>query len=99
MAELFSQLSPQIIIQTGASLTGWGGVCKGVQTSGQWSEEERTLHINVLELLAIKLAVFSFTKVERVRIIHVQIDNKDTLSYFLKMGGGGGGKERIEFIR
>ena len=38
----FSQLNPQVIIQTDASLTGWGAVCYGVQTSGQWSEEERT---------------------------------------------------------
>ena len=32
-----------------------GSSLQRVQTSGQWSEEERTLHINVLELLAIKL--------------------------------------------
>ena len=44
-----------MITQTDASLTGWEAVCNRVQTSGQWSEEERTLHINVLELLAIKL--------------------------------------------
>ena len=57
----FSQLNSQVIIKTDASLTGWGAVCHGVQTSGQLSEEERSLHINVLELLAIKLALFSFT--------------------------------------
>ena len=55
----FFQLRPQIIIQTNASLTGWGAVCNGVRTSGQWSEEERTLLINVLELLAIKLALLA----------------------------------------
>ena len=83
----FSQLSPQIIIQTHASLTGWGAVCNGIQTSGQWSEEDRTLNINVLELLAIKLALFSFTKGKRVKATHFQIDNKTALSYLLKMGG------------
>ena len=83
----FSQLNPQVIIQTDASLTGWGAVCNGVQTSGQWSEEERSLHINVLELLAIKLALFSFTRGKRVKAIHFQIDNKAALSYLLKMGG------------
>ena len=83
----FSQLNPQVIIQTDASLTGWGAVCNGVQTSGQWSEEERSLHINVLELLAIKLALFSFTKGKRVKATHFQIDNKAALSYLLKMGG------------
>ena len=83
----FSQLNPQVIIQTDASLTGWGAVCNGVQTSGQWTEEERSLHINVLELLAIKLALFSFTRGKRVKAIHFQIDNKAALSYLLKMGG------------
>ena len=58
-----------------------------VQTSGQWSEEERTLHINVLELLAIKLALFSFTKRKKVKAKLFQIDNKAALSYLLKIGG------------
>ena len=40
----FSNLNPQVIFQTDASLTGWGAVCNGVQTSGQWSEEEKSLH-------------------------------------------------------
>ena len=83
----FSQLNPQMITQTDASLTGWEAVCNRVQTSGQWSEEERTLHINVLELLAIKLDLFSFTKGKRVKDILFQIDNKAALSYPLKMGG------------
>ena len=80
-------MKPKVIIQTDASLTGWGAVCNGVQTSGQWTEEERSLHINVLELLAIKLALFSFTRGKRVKAIHFQIDNKAAFSYLWKMGG------------
>ena len=72
----FSQLHPQIISQTDTSLTGWGAVCNRVETLGQWSAEERTLHINALELLAIKLALFSFTKGKRVKAIHCQTDSK-----------------------
>ena len=68
----FSQSNPQMIIQIDAFLTSWGAISNGVQTSGQWSEEERTLHINVPELLAIKLALFSFTKGKRVKVIHSQ---------------------------
>ena len=77
----FSQLNPQMIIQTDASLTGWGAVYSVVQTSGQWSEEDRTLKI------AIKLVLFSFIKGKRVKAIQFQIDNKAALSYLLKMGG------------
>ena len=83
----FSQLNQQVIIQTDASLKGWGAVCNGVQISGQWSEEERSLYINVLELLAIKLALFSFSRGKRVKAIHFQIENKAALSYLLKMEG------------
>ena len=53
-----------------------GAVCIGVQKSEQWSEEERTLHIDVVELLAIKLALFCFTKGKRVKSMHFQRDNK-----------------------
>ena len=83
----FSQLNPQVIIQTYASLTRWGAVYNGVPTSVQWSEEERTLHINVLELLAIKLALVSFSKWKKMKAIHFQKDNKAAWSYLLKMGG------------
>ena len=38
--QAFSQLNPQMVIQTHTSLTGWGAVRNGVQTSVQWSEEE-----------------------------------------------------------
>ena len=43
--------------------------------------------MNVLELLAIKMALFSFTKGKRVKAIHFQIHKKATLSYLLKMEG------------
>ena len=83
---MFSQLNPEVIIQTDASLTGWGAVCNEVQTSGQWSEEERCLHINLLELLAIKLALFSFARGKRVKVIHFQIDNKAAVLPFENWG-------------
>ena len=52
----------------------------GVQISGQWSEKERTFHINVLELLVIKLDLFSFTKGKIVKTIHFQIEYTIKLS-------------------
>ena len=76
----FSQLKPQMIIQTNASLTGWGAVRNEDQTSRQWSGEERALRINVLERLVIKLTLFSFNKGKRVKAILFQIDNMTVLS-------------------
>ena len=45
-----------LVIQTDASLTGWGASSHGKMASGAWSPEERTHHINLLELKAAFLA-------------------------------------------
>ena len=81
----FFSIEPTSNYSKDASLKWWGAVCNGVQT-GKWSQEERTLQINVLELLAKKLALFSFTKGKRVKTIHFQIGNYSALSSLLKIG-------------
>jgi len=81
------QTQPQIIIQTDASKTGWGASCQGMTTRGVWSNQEKELHINVLELLAVKLALLSFMKDRVVKSIHFQIDNTTAIRYLAKMGG------------
>ena len=81
----FFSIEPTSNYSKDASLKWWGAVCNGVQT-GKWSQEERTLQINVLELLAKKLALFSFTKGKRVKTINFQVDNYSALSSLLKMG-------------
>ena len=53
---------PQLIIKTDASKKRWGAVCQGTTTRGTWSYQERTKHINVLELTAVKLAILTFTR-------------------------------------
>ena len=76
------QGKPHMIIQTDAST-------KDLQESfdkEEWSKEEKHFHINVLKLLALKSATLSFTKNLSDLTIHVQVDNKDALAYFLKMG-------------
>ena len=56
------QFQAQMVIQSDAFKTGWGASCEGLTTRGVWPKQERTLHINVLEDLAVKLALLSFTK-------------------------------------
>ena len=46
-----------VVITTDASLSGCRAECQGTTNQGQWSEEERTQHINVLQLKAAKLAL------------------------------------------
>ncbi len=44
------------VVMTDASNKGWGALCEGKLTFGLWFEEESTLHINSLEMLAVCLA-------------------------------------------
>ena len=78
----------QMKIQTNASKkTGWVVSCQGLTTQGVWSRQERPLHINFLELLAVKFALLSFFKNREVRAIPFQIDNTTALRYLKKMEG------------
>ena len=44
---------------------------------GQWSKKEQDLHINQLELLAIKFFILTFDKMWKMLVIHIQVDNID----------------------
>ena len=57
------------------------------QNRGQWAKKEQDLHINQLELLVIKFAILTITKMWKMSAIHIQVDNMTGLSYLLKMGG------------
>ena len=79
------QCPAQVLIQTDASTKGWGSTCNGISTGGMWSAQE--YHINILELLAVKLAIQTFTKYRDAKAIHLQVDNIVALTYLTKMGG------------
>jgi hypothetical protein len=52
---------PKITITTDASMRGWGAVLGAISIGGRWSSEEQNNHINTLEMMAIFLALKSFT--------------------------------------
>ena len=75
------------VIQSDAFKKGCGAYCQKVLIGGQWSLQESSLHINVLELLAIKLALLMFSKMFNLKSIHFQVNNMSALSYLMKIGG------------
>ena len=79
---------PDMIIQTDASLAGWGAHCQGIRTGGAWTQEGTSFHINVLELKAIYLDVLTFTTNKKSSHIHFQIDNTCAIAYLLKQTHG-----------
>ena len=79
--------TPDLVVETDASLLGWGAVSEGVRTGGLWSEKERTQHINCLELMAGALAVRTFAKHKRNIHVGLRMDNKTAIFYINRMGG------------
>ena len=76
-----------MIIESDASLQGWGAVCNGTRTGGPWSQLEQQMHINCLELLAATLAVKSFVKDQKGISVLLQLDNQTAVAYINNLGG------------
>ncbi|XP_066596921.1 uncharacterized protein [Prorops nasuta] len=74
-------------IFTDASNSGWGAVLKENRIHGFWSEEERSRHINYLELLAIYKALLSFLPLLNSKNVLLRVDNTTAVSYINKAGG------------
>ena len=74
------QREPEMIIQTDASTKSWGHIAKEF-SQGKWSKEEKIFHTNVLELLALKLLIITFTRNLSHLTIHVPVENKIALAY------------------
>lgn len=86
---VISEKPPDLIIETDASLLGWGAYCPSLKSkaSGQWSSEEKDTHINVLELTAIKFGLHTLCKNIRCKHIRIMTDSITAVSYVNAMGG------------
>jgi hypothetical protein len=78
---------PVFQVFTDASLQGWGGHMEERLVHGEWTEEEKRLHINVLELLAVWRVLESFVDRVRGKTVMVASDNTTTIAYIRKQGG------------
>ena len=78
---------PNVVIESDASLRGWGAASDEITTGGPWSPQEKQYHINCLEILAASLAVKTFVKNKSDLTILVMIDNTTAVSYINHLGG------------
>lgn len=69
-----------------ASLNGWGAAWGESRTHGWWSENDKTLHINALELRAAFNALRCFASDLHNCNILLRIDNTTALAYINKFG-------------
>lgn len=82
-----NSLTNKLEIFSDPSLTGWGACCDGAGWQGEWTDKERVLYINHLELKAALLALKCFAQDLRVCNILLRVENTTALSYINKMGG------------
>ena len=75
-----------IQIFTDASNEGWGTRLEQVSTTGLWSDKEKRLHINVLELKAVSLALQKFKDQCQNQTVLVATDNSTVVAYINKQG-------------
>ena len=77
---------PKIELKTDASLSGWGAVRDNIKTGGSWTEEEKSRHINELELLGVLFGLKALCKDIQGQNIKVLTDNSTTVACINKMG-------------
>ncbi|XP_047205469.1 uncharacterized protein LOC124857922 [Girardinichthys multiradiatus] len=75
------------VINTDASLTGWGATHEGMMVNGVWSPQTQTAHINCLELLAVMLALRHFLPFIKGHHVLVRADNTTVVAYINRQGG------------
>ena len=74
-------------IDSDASKMGWGASCSNLRTGGPWSSQEKSMHINCLELLAATLAIQTFLKGKSRLSVLLRIDNTSAVAYINNLGG------------
>ena len=72
---------------TDASNEGWGAHLDQNSTKGLWSDREKRLHINILELKAVSLALRDFKDQCQNQTVLVATDNSTEVAYINKQGG------------
>ena len=78
--------NPSITISTDASSLGWGASCEGRETGGLFTEEEKEIHINVLESKAVLFGLKSLCGHIECKHIKVLVDNTATVGAINNMG-------------
>ena len=80
---------PSHTIFTDASLSGWGSHVEpeGLLFHGVWTETQSQLHINMLEMMAISMALKEALHTIKNSTVLVSTDNTTVVAYLRKQGG------------
>ena len=78
---------------TDASVSSWGAhlELEGLLFHGVWTNDQSQLHINVLEMMAISMALERAPHVIHNTTVMIATDSPSVVSYIIKLGVGGRG--------
>ena len=83
----FGTPAPDLHLYSGASCSGWGAHLLDQRVSGVWSDREKLLHINLLEMKALFLGLQAFREDVIGHYVTAMCDNSTVVAYVNKQGG------------
>ena len=83
----FGAPAPDLHLHSDASSSGWGAHLLDQNVSGVWSDQEKLLHINLLEMKALFLGLQAFQEDVSGHHVTAMCDNSTVVAYVNKQGG------------
>ena len=83
----FGTPAPDLHLHSDASSSGWGAHLLDQNVSGVWPDQEKLLHINLLEMKALFLGLQAFRKDVIGHLVTAMCDNSTVVAYVNKQGG------------
>ena len=83
----FGTPAPDFHLCSDASCSGWGAHLLDQHVSGVWSDQEKLLHINLLEMKALFLGLQAFREDGIGHHVTAMCDNSTVVAYVNKQGG------------
>ena len=83
----FGTPAPDLHLYSDASLSGWGAHLLDQNVSGVWSDQEKLLHISLLEMKALFLGLQAFQEDVAGHHVTAMCDNSTVVAYVNKQGG------------
>ena len=83
----FGTPAPDLHLYSDASCSAWGAHLLDQHMSGVWSDQEKLLHINLLEMKALFLGLQAFREEVIGHQVTAMCDNSTVVAYVNKQGG------------
>ena len=83
----FGTPAPDLHLYSDTSCSGWGAHLLDQHVSGVWSDQEKLLHINLLEMKALFLGLQAFREDVIGHHVTAVCDNSTVVAYVNKQGG------------